>query len=87
MKVDSYMFDGEWRKVAVDEAADPTLRYIVGTRINCMNLGEAVIEKVEKRGQTISLLVDFGGTRGKKYMPLNLKTMTVIEEDNGPDDP
>ncbi len=87
MKVDSFMFDGEWRKVAVDEEADPTLRYRVGTKIDCLNLGEAIIEKVEKRGQTISLYVDFGGTRGKKYMALNLKTMTVIEEDDGPDDP
>ncbi|HED14143.1 MAG TPA: DUF3883 domain-containing protein [Gammaproteobacteria bacterium] len=87
MKVDSFMFDGEWRKVAVDEEADPTLRYKVGTKIDCLNLGEAIIEKVEKRGQTISLLVYFGGDRGEKYMALNLKTMTVIEKDNGPDDP
>ena len=87
MKVDSFMFDGEWRKVAVDEEEDPTLRYRVGTRIACLNLGEAIIEKVEKRGHTISLHVDFGRTIGKRYMALNLKTMTVIEEDDGPDDP
>ena len=87
MKVDSFMFDGEWRKVAVDEEEDPTLRYRVGTRIACLNLGEAIIEKVEKRGHTTSLHVDFGRTIGKRYMALNLKTMTVIEEGDGPDDP
>ncbi|MCG8014610.1 MAG: DUF3883 domain-containing protein [Candidatus Thiodiazotropha sp. 'RUGA'] len=87
MKVDSYMFDGEWRKVAVDEAADPTLRYKEGKKIDCGLLGVGTIEKVENRGMTKSLLVDFGETKGKKYLALNLKTMTVIEEDDGPDDP
>ena len=66
MKVDSFMFDGEWRKVAVDEEEDHTLRYRVGTRIACLNLGEAIIEKVEKRGHTTSLLVDFGRNHRKE---------------------
>ena len=72
--------------MAAEEDADPTLRYAVGVRIDCLNLGEAVIEKVDKRGQSISLLVDFGGTKGERYMPLNLKTMRIIEEDHGVDD-
>ena len=86
MKVDSFMFDGEWGKIAVDESADPTLRYLVGVRIDCGVLGEGVIEKIAKRGQVISLMVDFGKIAGKKLMPLNLKTMRIIEEDHGVDD-
>lgn len=81
MKVDSFMFDSGWRDVAIDEAADPTLRFKEGFKVDCGLLGVGIIEKVENRGMTKSLLVDFGGDRGKKYMALNLKTMKVIEED------
>lgn len=86
MKVDSFMFDGEWRKVSIDEAADPTLRFKEGAMVDCGLLGVGSIEKVEKRGMTKSLLIDFGGTKGKKYLALNLKTMTVIEENDESDD-
>lgn len=85
MKVDSFMFDGEWRKVSIDEAADPTLRFKEGATVDCGLLGVGSIEKVEKRGMTKSLLIDFGGTKGKKYLALNLKTMTVIEENDESD--
>ncbi len=34
---------------------------------------------------TKSLLVDFGTRKGKKYMALNLKTMKILEEDDGAD--
>ena len=86
MKVDSFMFDGEWRKVSIDEAADPTLRFKEGAMVDCGLLGVGSIEKVEKRGMTKSLLIDFGGTKGKKYLALNLKTITVIEENYESDD-
>jgi len=86
MKVDSFMFDGEWRKVASDEAADPTLRFKEGIRVDCGLLGVGIIEKVESRGMTKSLLIDFGKRKGKKYMALNLKTMKIVEEGDGSDD-
>ena len=86
MKVDSFMFDGEWRKVASDEAADPTLRFKEGVKVDCGLLGVGIIEKVESRGMTKSLLIDFGKHKGKKYMALNLKTMEIVEEDDGSDD-
>jgi hypothetical protein len=86
MKVDSFMFDGEWRKVAINENADPTLRFKTGVTIDCQNLGRAIIEKVEKRGQTISLIVNFLLSEERKYMPLNLRTMQIVEEKNGLDD-
>ena len=82
MKVDSYMFDGGWREATSEETPDPTLRFIKGAIVDCGLLGVGTIVKVDKRGLTKSLIVDFGGTKGEKLMPINLKNMKIIEEDD-----
>jgi hypothetical protein len=84
-KVERFMFGGGWRDVAVDEAADPTIGFVVGARIDCGLLGEGVIGDVQERGQSRLLIVQFDDGR-KSRLPLNLKTMRIIEADDGDDD-
>ncbi len=86
MKVDSFMFDGGWRDVAVDEKADPLLRFVVGARVDCGALGMGIIEKVQSRGAVKSLVVDFGNGK-KRPLSLNLKTMKVVDTEDGTDHP
>jgi len=87
MKVDSFMFDGGWRDAAADEAADPTLRYRVGVKVDCGQLGVGTISSVDQRGKITSLLIDFGEGRGNKSLALNLNTMKIIEDENEPNHP
>jgi hypothetical protein len=59
---------------------------MVGARISCENIGKGIIEKVVNQGQSIALIVNFGKHEGTKLMPLNLKTMAIIEEYDEPDE-
>lgn len=85
IKVEHFMFDGGWRDAAVDEAADPTIGFVVGARIDCGLLREGVIEDVQQRGHSRLLIVQFDDGR-KNQLLLNLKTMRIIEADDGNDD-
>lgn len=85
LKVDHFMFDGKWRHVATDETADPTLRFVAGARIDCGVLGEGMIADVQQKGQSRLLIVHFDDGR-KRALPLNLKTMRIMEDTDGQDD-
>ena len=85
LKVDHFVFDGGWRDVAADEAADPTIGFVCGARIDCGLLGQGTIEDIQERGQTRLILVEFDDGR-KRLLPLNLKTMRIIEATDGDDD-
>lgn len=84
-KVDSFMFDGNWRGVAAEETADPATAFLPGVQIDCGLLGTGTIREVEKKGASRVLTVDFG-TSGTKILPLNLSYMRVIEESDGEGD-
>lgn len=84
MKVYEFFFDSNWRHVAEDSEDDLRGGFSVGARIDCGLLGQGTIEKTETRGQSTYITVNFD-RGGSKYLPLNLKTMKLIldnEEDS-----
>jgi len=84
-KVDQFMFDGEWRYVATYEVVDPTIGFVAGALIDCGLLGAGQIVEVQNRGQIRHLVVNFDDGR-LSHLPLNLKTMRIIEDNDGEDD-
>ena len=85
-KVTSFMFDQNWRDVAKDitsngaaiEDEAPADGYIPGAHIDCGTFGVGVIKKVDQRGRTKRLHIDFGN--GKEFpMNLNVTTMKIID--------
>jgi hypothetical protein len=77
LKVEHFMFDGGWRDAAADEAADPTIGFVPGARIDCGLLGQGLIEDVQQQGQSLFLTVRFDDCE-RKSLPLNLNTMRII---------
>ena len=80
-QVTSFMFDGNWRDVAAEERADPTLAFIAGARINHQHFGHGQIVSMELRGSTRVLSVEFEKS-GRRTVTLNLHLMSVIEADD-----
>jgi hypothetical protein len=80
-KVDHFMFDGGWRDAAADEMADPTTGFVTGARIDCGLLGAGRIAEVHASAQKPELAVHFDDGR-KLRLPLNLKTMSVLPEED-----
>lgn len=83
-KVDSFMFDGKWRDAATEEEADPCYAFQPGVRISHEMFGIGVIEKLELRGATRMLRVQFE-RGGERIVPINLAVMTVLEDPSGED--
>ena len=84
MQVDSFMFDGNWRQVATDEHADPTMRFIPGVRVQHKGMGTGEIVDVVVRGSTKLLTIRFDGKdRNTPNVTLNLHQMRILED---PDD-
>ena len=83
-KVDSFMFDGNWREAATDEGADPMMRFVPGVRIHHRNMGTGEIVDVVARGNTKLLTVRFDGKdQDTPNLTLNLHWMRILED---PDD-
>lgn len=83
-QVTSFMFDGNWRDAVANERADPALAFLVGTRVKHQSYGIGRIESMDLRGSMRLMSIEFE-TNGRRTVPLNLQTMTVIEEDNDND--
>ncbi|WP_019139880.1 DUF3883 domain-containing protein [Noviherbaspirillum massiliense] len=80
-QVTSFMFDGNWRDVATDERADPSLAFITGTRVKHQHYGFGQIESMEITGSTRVMSIEFE-TIGRRTVTLNLQAMAVVEEDD-----
>lgn len=76
--VDSFIYDGGWRDVVVDENADPKKRFVEGIQIKHDIYGIGRIVKVEERGLTTLLHIDFISGE-KNRIPLNLNIIKVLE--------
>jgi len=76
--VDSFIYDGGWREVVVDENADPKKRFVEGVQIKHDFYGIGRILKVEERGLTTLLHIDFMNGE-KNRLPLNLNIMKILE--------
>ena len=84
MQVDSFMFDGNWRHVAMDEHADPSMRFVPGVRVRHEGMGTGEIVEVVGRGSSKLLTIRFNGKdRDTPHVPLNLHQMRILED---PDD-
>ncbi len=86
-QVTSFMFDGNWRDSVTDENEDPTSSFIPGARVKHATLGVGNIVEVIQKGASKLLTIKFDDKpRPTPYVPLNLYSLTIIEDDNG-DDP
>lgn len=78
-QVTSFMFDGNWRDAVTDESADLSFAFKVGATVRHQQFGLGRIESMTMRGSTRVLSIQFE-TIGQRTLPLNLHTMTVVEE-------
>ena len=85
-QVTAFMFDGNWRETAVDERADPTMRFVPGVRVRHENLGTGEVLGVVTKGATKLLTVRFDRTgQDVPNVPLNLRQIHVLEDGDGDD--
>jgi hypothetical protein len=86
-KVTAFMFDGNWRDVATEEQADPSLRFIPGARIHHDAFGCGEIRDVVTRGNTKLLTILFDGkSQATPNVSLNLHSMRILKDADGDDD-
>jgi hypothetical protein len=78
-QVTSFMFDGNWRDAVTDESADLSFAFKVGATVRHQQFGLGRIVSMTMRGSTRVLSIQFE-TIGQRTLPLNLHTMTVVEE-------
>lgn len=69
-KVVEYWFDHGWKGVVEEIVAGTELNIEVGAKLVHQAWGIGTIEKIERRGIAIMLVVDFG-FEGRKYIPFN----------------
>ena len=83
-QVTAFMFDGNWRDTAVDERADPTMRFVPGVRILHEHHGTGEILGVVTKGVTKLLTVRLDRTgQDVPNVPLNLRQISVLEDGDG----
>jgi len=83
--VSAFMFDGAWRDAVSEEPADPSLAFIIGARVKHDNFGLGRIVKMDLRGTTRVMRIEFDQI-GEKTVSLNLRVMEVMEGDHDVDD-
>lgn len=82
LRVGSFMFDENWRDAAEDEAADPSLSFVVGALIEVDDFGQGRLESITDRGYLKHVVINFG-RNDRRSMALNLQTMRVLEVPDG----
>jgi hypothetical protein len=80
-QVTSFMFDGNWRDAASEDDVDPAAAFIQGATVKHQHFGLGEILKVETRGSTRVLSVEFE-TAGTRTVSLNLQTMVIASQEN-----
>jgi hypothetical protein len=78
-KITSFMFDHNWRDAVSEQGVDPALAFIPGAKVHHTSFQIGRIESVELRGSSRVMIIEFENY-GRKPVTLNLKTMSVIEE-------
>ncbi len=88
LQVTAFMFDGNWRDVAVAEQADPTTRFVPGVRVHHEHRGPGEIREVVERGASKTLTIWYDRSQqAVRNEPLNLSLIRVVEDDDGDDGP
>jgi hypothetical protein len=83
-KVTEFMFDGNWRDVALKEMPDPAYAFVPGVKVRHQLHGQGLITDIEIRGATRMLRIDFE-KGGMRILPLNITAMEVLEDEDGSD--
>lgn len=84
-QVSSFMFDGNWRDAAVDEAEDPAAGFVPGVRVSHKTMGAGEILNVQRRGKVKLLEIQFDDKPQPAKVPLNIYQIQKTDISDGND--